>query len=79
MNTTNEVAVLDDNIATAIRECAKTFAATVGRAVIDGRVTCVHCAHFTEAETCALANQRPPARVIAFGCPAFDRRADVPF
>jgi hypothetical protein len=37
--------------------------------------TCVTCTHFDEArETCGKAEPpaRPPARVIASGCPAYD-------
>ena len=37
--------------------------------------TCLNCKRFDEAsETCGLATppSRPPARVIAFGCQAFD-------
>lgn len=34
---------------------------------------CLHCKHFNEpTEVCALGGVRPPARVITFGCPAFD-------
>lgn len=37
-----------------------------------GFPSCVNCDHFTETtETCRLANARPPARTIAFGCPSF--------
>lgn len=40
---------------------------------------CVNCYHFNEAtEICALANgQRPPARVIANGCPKHSD--EIPF
>ena len=35
-------------------------------------ICCPNCFHFVEAsETCLLATARPPARVIAFGCPSF--------
>lgn len=37
---------------------------------------CIACAYFREAdEFCEVAQCRPPARVIAFGCPAY---ADAP-
>lgn len=69
-----EVTLLDQNIANAIRQCA----AAVGDAVITGRRTCVHCKHFESTmEQCVLAAARPPARVIAFGCPSFAE--EVPF
>lgn len=70
-----EARALDGTIAHAI----KTLASSLGQAVLDGRRTCVHCVHFVDgAETCALAGQRPPARVIAFGCQAFVFD-DIPF
>lgn len=35
--------------------------------------TCVHCVHFTETnEICDVVKQRPPAKIIAFGCEQFD-------
>lgn len=42
--------------------------------------TCVTCLHFSELhERCAKhGNQRPPARVIAYGCPDYDNDY-VPF
>lgn len=41
--------------------------------------TCVNCQHFLEkSEQCMLAGyQRPPARVIAFGCEKFEE--ELPF
>jgi hypothetical protein len=40
--------------------------------------TCMNCHHFDEpSECCAFAGSRPPARVIAFGCPAFKEREQV--
>lgn len=36
--------------------------------------TCVVCKNWNAAnETCILANARPPATVIAFGCERFER------
>lgn len=41
--------------------------------------TCMNCRHFSELdERCELAGARPPAHVIAFGCPSFDLD-DIPF
>lgn len=35
--------------------------------------TCVNCCHFDETkELCRMANKRPPARVIAFGCEKYE-------
>lgn len=41
--------------------------------------SCVHCDHFDQAaEVCNQFNRmRPPARVIAFGCPAYED--EIPF
>lgn len=69
-------ALLDANIADAIKKMAKA----VGQAVVDGRRTCVHCVYFDQvAEQCVYYSpaMRPPAQVIAFGCPAFEQ--DIPF
>lgn len=42
--------------------------------------TCLTCTHFLEhqGEVCQLAGQRPPARVIHEGCPAYEED-DIPF
>lgn len=40
--------------------------------------TCVNCANFVEkTEICTLAKQRPPARIIAFGCEKYED--EIPF
>lgn len=42
--------------------------------------TCVRCDHFNQVnETCQLANppRRPPAMIIAYGCPKFED--EIPF
>lgn len=40
--------------------------------------TCLNCTHFYETtEICELAGSRPPAKVIAFGCPKFEE--PIPF
>ena len=74
--TTDAKQLLDQNIAQAISNMAKA----IGQAVVDGRRTCLTCLHFKEheGESCALAGQRPPARVIAFGCSAH-MEDDIPF
>lgn len=47
------------------------------------RVTCITCVHFKEyeGEICNLApgKMRPPARIIAKGCPSYCDNLDVPF
>lgn len=53
----------------------------------DGHISCVNCDHWDEnSEMCLLAysrkaaNCRPPARIIAFGCPEWlNINDDVPF
>ena len=64
----------ETEIAAALRDCGRQ----VAQAVVANLETCLTCAHFDEAtETCALAKARPPARVIAYGCPQY--LPDVPF
>lgn len=42
--------------------------------------SCINCKHFTEAtELCKLANMRPPARVICYGCPQYEDKQEIPF
>lgn len=42
--------------------------------------TCLNCINFREdQELCKLANQRPPARVIAYGCKAWEDKDEIPF
>lgn len=41
---------------------------------------CLNCLNFREKEEiCILANQRPPAKVIVYGCPMYEDKEDVPF
>lgn len=49
------------------------------RALMDGTRTCLTCDHFKEVngEVCGVYNQRPPARVIAFGCETYEN--EIPF
>lgn len=43
--------------------------------------SCITCEHFNhEMEGCKIAGgQRPPAKVIAFGCPSYKDNDDIPF
>lgn len=42
--------------------------------------SCINCIHFREkTELCNLANQRPPARVIVFGCKEWMDKDQIPF
>lgn len=43
--------------------------------------SCIYCEHFDEPnEACRKSNnQRPPARIIATGCEAFENNDDIPF
>jgi hypothetical protein len=73
----DQIQVLDNNIAAAI----KTLARSLGGAVRTGRQTCVHCLYFDMlTERCYFYTPavRPPAQVIAFGCEAF-APDDIPF
>lgn len=41
---------------------------------------CLTCENFNEQlEICKLANQRPPVRVITFGCPKWYDKKEIPF
>lgn len=41
--------------------------------------SCINCEHFDEPnEKCKLYNQRPPARVIAYGCEEYED-IEIPF
>lgn len=41
---------------------------------------CINCEHFKEkTEICLLANQRPPARIIAYGCENWMDLDTIPF
>lgn len=43
--------------------------------------SCLNCIHFRESagEICGLYKARPPARIIAFGCPSYDDVDEIPF
>lgn len=42
--------------------------------------SCINCENFDEKnELCKLAKQRPPARVIVFGCPKWEDKDEIPF
>jgi hypothetical protein len=41
---------------------------------------CLNCISFEEKrEICVVAKQRPPVRVIAYGCPQFIDKDEIPF
>jgi len=42
--------------------------------------SCLVCEKFDETnELCNIVNQRPPARIIAYGCPSFTDNEQPPF
>lgn len=42
--------------------------------------SCISCSNFIEqTEICKLANQRPPARIITFGCNKYNDNQEIPF
>lgn len=63
-------------------QSAITFAiwAQLNRKDIYPFQSCLSCIHFKEqTEICNLANQRPPAKIIVFGCNSYVDNQDVPF
>lgn len=53
-------------------EVADRLAKQITDGLKDAIKCCVNCEYFDEEkETCKQFGQRPPARVIAFGCEAF--------
>lgn len=44
------------------------------------RESCLNCVSWRKQnETCIQFNARPPAHVIAFGCPSFCHNQEIPF
>jgi hypothetical protein len=59
----------ENHIADAMRDVGKRLA----QEAFDKLPTCMTCLYFDEtSETCTMFNARPPARVIAYGCPSHD-------
>lgn len=75
MNTT-DYAGLDPDLARGI----DALVGEVARVVREKRKCCITCVYFNnETEGCVLADgARPPARVVAYGCPKYDQD-DIPF
>lgn len=68
---TNYAGITDERLAASIDKAIGALAL----AVREGRRCCITCAYFdSKAETCTAAKPaaRPPAEVIAFGCPAYE-------
>lgn len=68
-----------EQLAKRLEDAADKMTASFVSVVQQSLTTCVVCDHWNQTgETCMkFQNQRPPARVIAFGCPAFEN--EVPF
>lgn len=42
--------------------------------------SCLSCIYFKEkSELCSKYNMRPPAKIIAYGCPDYDDVDEIPF
>lgn len=51
-----------------------------GKFAVKLETTCVRCINFDEkVEICRLAKVRPPAKVIAYGCPEFFDKDEIPY
>lgn len=61
----------------------ETLRTAVAQVLADDILTssCISCVHFKEkqGEICNLYKMRPPAKVIAFGCPSYMDNLDIPF
>ncbi len=43
-------------------------------------ISCLNCINFKEqTELCGLVDIRPPAKVIAYGCPQWEDKDEIPF
>ena len=43
-------------------------------------ISCINCANFrAKEEMCGLVMQRPPAKVIAYACPKWEDKDEIPF
>jgi hypothetical protein len=75
MSTNEQEAALNRTLLEAVDKLAQGLASAARL----NRRTCVHCLQFDpKTEGCHMAGgQRPPAPVIAFGCPKFED--DIPF
>jgi hypothetical protein len=61
-----------------IEALAEFVGERVKTALNDACRTCLTCDHFQQAkETCGLNGQRPPAKIIAFGCECYEN--EIPF
>lgn len=84
---TNEVlgmkAIGDENRRKVIVDIANELAHVVGEHLDRCTRCCPNCEHWRQGppeapiEQCGLVNQRPPARIIAFGCNLY--KDNIPF
>lgn len=57
---------------------AELLKPAIAQAIENATRTCITCDHWQKpTELCALYGKRPPAHVIAFGCPAYEN--EIPF
>jgi hypothetical protein len=61
-----------------IKAVAEYLTPMIEQALRAATKTCMTCDHFRQVdEICQKYNMRPPAKVIAFGCPAYED--EIPF
>ena len=61
-------------------EATHAMRVTIYKLELAHRKRCTNCRNFDkQAELCSIAKQRPPAHVIASGCPSFDDEDEIPF
>lgn len=73
----------DANRMVVVDEIARRLGQYLGNHLEEMTRCCVNCVHWRQGpperpiEQCGLANARPPARVIAFGCEKYED--EIPF
>lgn len=65
-------------VSKAIQKVMEQHVSSVPNGIVP---SCLSCEYFIETpdEICDAYKQRPPARVIAFGCPTYKDKDPIPF
>lgn len=70
----NDAMYTEQQLNKLMTEVSRTVLGVIKASTTPPRRTCWECLYFDQVnEGCGLANNaRPPAKVIAYGCPSFD-------